>query len=733
MKPSIAKILGKSFDKIMTGWLYTLTTSIERTVTFYYLDENDSWQNINEIREYKYQPTICSILRSSEEGLAECREHDKKIVNYSRAHHYGAELNPAFASTKYTLSCGTTINYEVFECDVLKLTGWLMPVILDDIWLGAFTTGQILTKENEKAVKQELKRRSMNTKDGALSPPTEEQAHGFFTGIKAFVDYVKDQLEDSKTLYIKDVNAEIEPYLRGQIYHSDPLQIHSENVAVQEYMAIIHSFKVNRTNFFESMIIAHKYLGLEKLHVFKPKSNSIEFDDLTDIPGAVLEMETLNDETAADRTRPFITCSYSILQETLHEHFVAVHQETMLEVMLDDPAQIRAVMAQPESDLPDFTNAILFAYANNKHTKSPVVYILFFHNAQEKTWAINSQIEKVLQYASSIYLTTWYAIFADYHRCLNNVMTQFVSHELSNTVQGMKVEILNLAEKYEVVYKYNLTRHKMARELLTSVDELLEDLGNYIQGANRYNDLLSLISGMTDSTLLSRKPEYSKFYPNYTLYRLVDTFEPMFKDRDRQVIRPATLMDSHTHIQMYADVKLFQMIATNLINNACKYSHEHTRTFVNCGYVKEDNIYRFSVTSFGEPLSEETCRRIFDMGYRTDDAKKIGLGMGIGLFLVKRFAELHGGKAYVESEKICDKHISYLRMLFLLPDSGSSIFPQDKLDNYYKVWGDYRNKYSTTYTRSFFRGSENRQIRYIKRFIDYPTAQNTFVVEFPHK
>jgi signal transduction histidine kinase len=176
------------------------------------------------------------------------------------------------------------------------------------------------------------------------------------------------------------------------------------------------------------------------------------------------------------------------------------------------------------------------------------------------------------------------------------------------------------------------------------------------------------------------------------------------------------------------------MIANNLINNACKYSHENTISYINSYYISPQDttqrkgIYRIVVTSFGSPLSLDDCEKIFDMGHRTDEAQRIGLGMGIGLFLVRCFAQLHGGRAYVKSTKICDYHVPYLYSLNVQSRDFSNFFSEDELSMYRKA---YRELKLERHNRLIYRGEKFENPRYIKQFINSPTACNEFIVEFP--
>jgi signal transduction histidine kinase len=97
------------------------------------------------------------------------------------------------------------------------------------------------------------------------------------------------------------------------------------------------------------------------------------------------------------------------------------------------------------------------------------------------------------------------------------------------------------------------------------------------------------------------------------------------------------------------DVKLIKQVIANLVENAIKYSPPGTTITVSS---KEDNDFvRVSVADEGPGIAPDEQEKIFGKFYRvknqeTDQVK----GSGLGLYLVKYFAELHGGTVELTSE-----------------------------------------------------------------------------------
>lgn len=103
-----------------------------------------------------------------------------------------------------------------------------------------------------------------------------------------------------------------------------------------------------------------------------------------------------------------------------------------------------------------------------------------------------------------------------------------------------------------------------------------------------------------------------------------------------------------------ADEKKFRFIMEELLTNAIKFSPDDSRITVLAREVKISDeraggFVEISVTDQGVGISREDMERIFS-GFEQLDTTLIASGsIGLGLSLVKRMVELHGGKIWVES------------------------------------------------------------------------------------
>ena len=91
-------------------------------------------------------------------------------------------------------------------------------------------------------------------------------------------------------------------------------------------------------------------------------------------------------------------------------------------------------------------------------------------------------------------------------------------------------------------------------------------------------------------------------------------------------------------------------LAGNLITNAVKYNRQGGRVEVNL--TNENGAPCLRVFNTGEPIAPEYAQRIFERFYRTDASRNSSKGgSGIGLSIVKKIMEDHGGKVWATSKE----------------------------------------------------------------------------------
>jgi signal transduction histidine kinase len=96
----------------------------------------------------------------------------------------------------------------------------------------------------------------------------------------------------------------------------------------------------------------------------------------------------------------------------------------------------------------------------------------------------------------------------------------------------------------------------------------------------------------------------------------------------------------------HVDPAQVERIVENLVTNAIRYTPPGTRIWV--GASGDDESVTLVVEDEGPGIPIELRRSIFEPFRQGNETVSHSPGVGIGLSLVSRFAELHGGRAWVE-------------------------------------------------------------------------------------
>lgn len=125
----------------------------------------------------------------------------------------------------------------------------------------------------------------------------------------------------------------------------------------------------------------------------------------------------------------------------------------------------------------------------------------------------------------------------------------------------------------------------------------------------------------------------------------LDTAAPAVtsKKQEMQVTLPPS------DVSLDVDPTRMTQILANLLHNASKYSGEGGRIDLSCGVEGDELVVVIEDDGVGIP--NEKLEKIFDSFIQLDSSADRGTGgLGLGLTLVRRLAELHGGGVTAESE-----------------------------------------------------------------------------------
>ncbi len=121
-------------------------------------------------------------------------------------------------------------------------------------------------------------------------------------------------------------------------------------------------------------------------------------------------------------------------------------------------------------------------------------------------------------------------------------------------------------------------------------------------------------------------------------------------------------------ILLFADQVRLAQVFSNLLNNAAKYNDRGGR--IHLSATRTDREAVVTVEDDGEGIRAEMLPRIFDMFTQADRSlDRSQGGMGIGLALVRRLVEMHGGRVEAHSEGL-GRGSRFVVRLPLIPDEA---------------------------------------------------------------
>ena len=162
------------------------------------------------------------------------------------------------------------------------------------------------------------------------------------------------------------------------------------------------------------------------------------------------------------------------------------------------------------------------------------------------------------------------------------------------------------------------------------------------------NRLEYLLNDMLDfSKLKSGIIEFN--FEKFNLYSLLLKLQEFYTSQHENDGFTFKLKSPKT-VFINADYKRIEQVIMNLLNNAINYSKENKEILIELKKLEND-FYRLSITDHGIGISKENLPHIFDRHFRATNAKRVTVGSGIGLSIVKQILDAHKLEFGVISEE----------------------------------------------------------------------------------
>ncbi|MBT8324829.1 MAG: GHKL domain-containing protein, partial [Winogradskyella sp.] len=213
---------------------------------------------------------------------------------------------------------------------------------------------------------------------------------------------------------------------------------------------------------------------------------------------------------------------------------------------------------------------------------------------------------------------------------LNELKTKFltmVSHEFKTPLSGI------LTSAY-LIKKYNTTeeqakRKKHIKVISQKVDYLTMILDDFLS-------LENLESGTYHYKM-------NNFHISRVINEVVYNANMILKE-GQQIIYPNNIDD----LVMHQDEKILELILSNILNNAIKYSKQNSKIKLSVKQQNSETV--FSIEDYGLGIPEQDIDKIFTRYFRAENVLHIQ-GTGIGLNLVRSHVENMGGSISIKSKE----------------------------------------------------------------------------------
>ncbi|MDV4151111.1 HAMP domain-containing sensor histidine kinase, partial [Clostridium sp. AL.422] len=230
---------------------------------------------------------------------------------------------------------------------------------------------------------------------------------------------------------------------------------------------------------------------------------------------------------------------------------------------------------------------------------------------------------------------------------LESIKTDFfanVSHEFRTPVNVI-LSIVQLLNTY-IKDTSNINNDK-CREYLSALKQ------------NSYR-LLRLVNNIIDIAKINNNAHNLKL-ENHNIVSIVENVTmstvEYAKDKKRNIIFDT----DEEEVILACDQNMIEKIILNLISNAIKFSNNNTDIEIKINTRLDLKRVFVSIKNYGEAIEKCDREKIFGKFTQVDDLFiRRNEGCGIGLFLVRKFVEIHNGKIYVDDIEEATQFTFYL-------------------------------------------------------------------------
>jgi signal transduction histidine kinase len=192
-----------------------------------------------------------------------------------------------------------------------------------------------------------------------------------------------------------------------------------------------------------------------------------------------------------------------------------------------------------------------------------------------------------------------------------------------------------------------------AEGMLDGVADTPEKQEKYIRTIyNKANEMNTLINELTlYSNIDTNKIPYNFQKLNLSAY-FTDCIEELGMDLENQHIRLDYSNFVDPDVQIIADPEQLGRIIHNIVSNSVKYMRADVPSRIGIVIKDVGDFVQIEIADNGKGIATRDLPYVFDRFYRADTSRNSAAGgSGIGLSIVKKIIEDHGGKIWVTSKE----------------------------------------------------------------------------------
>jgi signal transduction histidine kinase len=188
--------------------------------------------------------------------------------------------------------------------------------------------------------------------------------------------------------------------------------------------------------------------------------------------------------------------------------------------------------------------------------------------------------------------------------------------------------------------------------IMDGVADTPEKMDKYIKTIyNKANDMDRLINELTVySGIDNNRIPYNFHRINVSDY-FGDCVEEVGLDLDSKNIKLNYTSSIEPDTMIIADPEQMKRVINNIIGNSVKYM-DKSHGEIDIRILDEVDSIRVEIEDNGKGIAQKDLQRIFDRFYRTDASRNSAQGgSGIGLSIVRKIVEDHGGYIWATSKE----------------------------------------------------------------------------------